>query len=544
MKKLIIKEPSDVIVLLNRRKWWILSAFLPLAAVAALVAILLPSVYVSETLVLVQPKDVPNDVVKDFITLDTQQRLVSIQETALSRTNLLRILNDLPNEFSELRKLSEPKQIETLRKRISIDFTTSGRGRDSVVPYFKIAYQDRDPRLAQKVTDKLATFFIERDAKTREDQVYGTADFLDKELQKVSNQLNTEEQQLAQLKERYQYELPDQLDANLRTLDRLQNDLNANAESRDRYLTFKLDLERQLSETSPVISREQLRQQSTGRSAASSPLVQKYRQTEMALAEARSRYTDKHPDVIRLQAELARLRDQIPPEDLAEASSDGSGGNSPTEINEPNPVYQKLNAQMNQVTTELRILDQKREQIQKAISQYTQRVENTPRREQAIAAHQRQYDALQEKYKDLESKLSQARLASSLESTQKGEQFQVIDPASFPLQPAKPNRWIVLAGGLAAALALSIGLAIGIDFLDQRIWSAGEVTELLRLPVIGEIPEILSDQDLKSLRRRAILQGVAYLALTLLTGAAIYVVYTTPRIRTLGADTFARLLGW
>ncbi len=544
MKKLIIKEPLDVVVLLNRRKWWILGAFLPLAAAAALVAIMLPSVYSSETLILVQPRDIPDDVVKDFITQDTPQRLTAIQEAALSRTHLLRILDEFPGEFSELRKLDEAKQIQTLRKRITIEFTATSRGRDGIVPYFKISYQDRDPRLAQKVTDKLGAFFIERDSKTREDQVFGTADFLGKELKKVSDQLATEEQQLAELKERYQYELPDQLDANLRTLERLQNELTANSESRDRNLQMKLDLERRMSETSPVISREQLRQQSSGGAAPASPLVQRYHQTEMALAEARSRYTDKHPDVVRLQAELERLREQIPPEDLAQVSTDTPGETVTTQVNEPNPVYQQLTSQLGQVTTELRILDQQRSQIQSSIARYSQRVENTPKREQAIAGHQREYETLQEKYKDLESKLTQARLASSLESNQKGEQFQVVDPASYPLQPTKPNRLFVLAGGLAAALALSIGLAIGIDFLDQRIWSAQEVTELLSLPVIGEIPEILSEGDLRAHRRRAILQGAAYLALTFMTGAAIYAVYTTPGIRSLGQDTIARLLGW
>lgn len=544
MKKLIIKEPLDVLVLLNRRKWWALAAFLPLAAVAALIAILLPSVYVSETLVLVQPKDVPNDVVKDFITLDTQQRLISIQEAALSRTNLLRILNDFPDEFSELRRMNEKDQIDTLRKRISIEFTPTSRGRDGIVPYFKISYQDRDPRLAQKVTDKLATYFIERDARTREEQVFGTADFLQKELNKVSDQLNDEEQQLAQLKERYQYELPDQLEANLRTLERLQGELTSIGESRDRNLAMKLDLERRLSETSPAITREQLQRQTGGRAPSQSPLVEKYHQTELALADARSRYTDRHPDVIRLEGELERLRKQIPPEDLAEVDDQSAGETSSTQTNEPNPVYQQLTSQLSQVTTELRILDQKRQQTQAAIDRYSKRVENTPQREQAIASHQRQYEALQEKYKDLEQKLTQARLASSLESTQKGEQFQVIDPASYPLTPTRPNRLLVLLGGIAAALALSIGLAVGIDFLDQRIWSANEVSELLRLPVIGEIPEILSDRDLKSLRRRTMLQGVTYLALTFMTGAAIYAVYTTPGIRSLGQDTLARLLGW
>ncbi len=460
MKKLVIKEPLDVLVMLNRRRWWIMLTFLPLAFIAALVAIMLPSLYVSETLILVSPKEVPDAVVTDFITLDTADRLMAIQETALSRTNLQKILNDYPEEFREVRKMSPEKQAAVLRKRINIEFTTSRQSRGSVIPYFRISYEDRDPRLAQKVTEKLSTFFIERDAKTREDQVFGTAEFLKRELKKVSDQLSIEEQALAQLKERYQYELPEQLETNLRTLDRLQEEFKANNESRDRYLSLKLDLERRVSETSPVISREQRRQQMAGGARTVSPLVQRYRQTEMALADAKARYTEKHPDVLRLEEELENLRAQIPPEDLQDVGpAPGETSSRAEVINDPNPAYQQLTSQLAQVNTELRILEDRRGQIDSEIRRYTTRIENTPKREQEIAGHRRQVDALQAKYNDLEGKLSQANLASSLESSQKGEQFQVIDPASYPLEPSKPNRLLVLLIGLGAALG--IGIVVG-----------------------------------------------------------------------------------
>jgi polysaccharide chain length determinant protein (PEP-CTERM system associated) len=529
--------------MLNRRRWWILLTFLPLAFAAALVAIMLPSVYVSETLILVEPKEVPDDVVTDFVTSDTADRLVAIQETALSRTNLLRILSEFPDEFRRLERLGPDQQVQVLRQRTKIEFTASRQSRNSVIPYFRISYQDRNPALAQKVTERLVRFFIERDAKTREDQVYGTAEFLTRELRKVSDALTLEEQELALLKERFQYELPDQLDTNLRTLDRLQEDLKANNEGRDRYLSLKLDLERRISETSPVITRGQLRQQLGGGSPSTSPLVYRYHQTELALAEAKSRYTEKHPDVIRLEDELERLRSQIPPEDLLDVAP-VTGEASSEVINEPNPAYQQLTSQLSQVSTELRILEERRLQIEASINRYTTRIENTPRREQEIAGRQRQVDTLQAKYKELEGKLSQATLASSLESSQKGEQFQVIDPASYPLEPAKPNRLLVLVIGIGAALGISIVVAAGVDFLDQRVWSANEVIALLNLPVVGEIPEIMSEGDARRIRRHAILGFAAYSAAALMATAAVYAIYSTPPVRAMGTETLARLLGW
>lgn len=541
MKKLVIKEPVDVLLMVARRKWWALLAFLPLAAATVLVALLLPSVYVSETLVLVESRDAPNDIVRDLVTLDTSERLVAVQQKILSRTNLSRILNEFASGFDEWRRLNEAQQIERLRGRINIEITTGRRGRETLVPYFNISYSDTDPVLAQKVTARLAELFIYEDSKTREEQVFGLKEFLQKELDKQSIELQRVEAQLAELKERYRYELPEQLDTNLRTLDRLNEQLKSLDEQRSRYLTAKLEIEQRLSETSPVISREQIRRQALS-ATAPNPLVVQYRQKEAQLRELQSRYTDRHPDIARLQTELEKLREVIPPEDLLEV--DPVLQAQAEVINEPNPVHQQLTSQLASINTELRINEQRQEEIRRDLLRYAKRVENTPRREQEIFALQRQYEGLSAKYRDLEAKLSDAQLTESLESAQKGEKLEIVDSASFPLNPAKPNRLLVVLGGLGIALAVSVGLALAVEFLDQKIWTPSEVTQLLGLPLIGEIPEILSPTEISARSRRALLRVAGYGALSVLTAAAVFLIFRTPSVREQGTETLARLLGW
>ncbi len=541
MKKLVIKEPLDVLMMVNRRKWWALLAFLPLAAVAVLVALLLPSVYVSETLVLVESRDAPNDIVRDLVTLETSERLVAVQQKILSRTNLSRILNEFSSGFDEWRRLNEAQQIERLRGRINIEITTGRRGRETLVPYFNISYSDTDPVLAQKVTARLAELFIYEDSKTREEQVFGLKDFLQKELEKQSIELQRVEAQLAELKEKYRYELPEQLDTNLRTLDRLNEQLKSLDEQRSRYLTAKLEIEQRLSETSPVISREQVRRQAIG-AATQNPLVAQFRQKETQLRELQSRYTDRHPDIVRLQTELDKLREVIPPEDLLEV--DPMLQAQSEVVNEPNPLHQQLTTQLASINTELRINEQRQEEIRRDLQRYAQRVENTPRREQEISILQRQYEGLSAKYRDLEAKLSDAQLTESLESAQKGEKLQIVDSASFPLNPAKPNRILVMLGGLGIALAVSLGLALAVDFLDQKIWNPSEVTHLLGLPLIGEIPEILSEAEVNGRSRRALMRAAGYAVLSILTAASVFLVLRTPSVSEQGTETLARLLGW
>ena len=187
--------------------------------------------------------------------------------------------------------------------------------------------------------------------------------------------------------------------------------------------------------------------------ATVNPRVDEYRKKEREYRNLVARYTSIHPDVQRAQAELERMRKDIPPEDLVEATqAPTSEGLS---VNVPNPLYQSLTAQLREMKTEFEIREKEKKWIESEIERYTQRVQNTPRTEQDVAAVLRTHGELTKQYEDLKNKLAQARLAESLESNQKGSQFVIVDPASYPLIPTKPNRLAIVLAGLALSLGAS-----------------------------------------------------------------------------------------
>src|SRR5262245_60057416 len=98
MKGLHFSSPQDYLALLVRRKWWVLLPFLALSSLAILLTSALPKMFVSETLILIRPRDVPEDFVKDLIAGSTEQRLTAIQQTVLSRTNLVAILHEFEDK--------------------------------------------------------------------------------------------------------------------------------------------------------------------------------------------------------------------------------------------------------------------------------------------------------------------------------------------------------------------------------------------------------------------------------------------------------------
>ena len=76
---------------------------------------------------------------------------------------------------------------------------------------------------------------------------------------------------------------------------------------------------------------------------------------------------------------------------------------------------------------------------------------------------------------------------------------RVIQPADLPTRPSSPNIQLDVIFGLAAGLALGIGIAFLRDRLSGRLRSADEVEEHAGAPVVGAIPRIHGRQKRRAL---------------------------------------------
>src|SRR5437867_12683309 len=128
MKGLHFSGSQDYLALLVRRKWWIIFPFLALSSAAFLLTSMLPRTYVSETLILIRPRDVPQDFVKDLIAGTTEQRLSAIEQTVLSRTNLIQILHEFEETLPEYRNFNMDQRVLRLKSQIKVVFEAERRG--------------------------------------------------------------------------------------------------------------------------------------------------------------------------------------------------------------------------------------------------------------------------------------------------------------------------------------------------------------------------------------------------------------------------------
>ncbi len=494
-----------------RRKWYIVIPFVLCLPASFGVYKYLPKVYKATTLVLVQPQRVPESYVRATITDSVAGRLSTISQEILSRTRLEKVIHEFNLYSNQWDNVPMEGIVEMMRHAIEIKVQTnpqSERAQNS----FTISFEGEDPKIVMMVTNKLASLFIEENLRGREAQAEGTADFLSKELAGMEERLKRQEHGIRNFKERSMGQLPQQLDANLRILERLQQQLQTTSESmraaEDRTLVLQNQIEQlkmrgQLSMSPRAHGDVSSDTEDTSRQGIpEDPLITHLNNLKRELASAQSKYKETHPDVIDLKKKIANL--ELKAKKLFErleaertgAGKNGHGGVSDESLSlytsDPNTarLIGHYTEQYNNAMLEAKRAKEETKNLKEQIAIYQKRIEETPKREQEIALLTRDYDLLKTSYQSLLDKKIQAQMAENLERKQQGEQFKILDRAHVPARPIKPDRnKILLMGGFIGLLA-GLGLAWFRESMDQSFHAVSQVEDYLGIPVIATIPNL------------------------------------------------------
>ena len=127
---------------------------------------------------------------------------------------------------------------------------------------------------------------------------------------------------------------------------------------------------------------------------------------------------------------------------------------------------------------------------QRQIGQYQARVEAAPMVEQQLTTVQRDYDLEKLQYSELAAKLHASTIAENVERNRSGEQFTILYPASYPIEPTKPVPWRVMLIAIAGGLCLGGALSLGREYLDRSVHDVRDLKDEFELPVLGEVTHI------------------------------------------------------
>jgi polysaccharide chain length determinant protein (PEP-CTERM system associated) len=498
---------DDLLHILQRRFWVIAVPFALLGAVAAAYTRSLPDEYWSETVIMVMPQQIPENYVQGTVTARIEDRLPTLETTILSRTRLERIIEQF-DLYPELRR-TRPMEDVVAHMRDSISVVTATGNT------FRVGYAGGDPVQVMKVTEGLASLFINESLLDRQMQAEGTNRFLDSQLAEARSKLEEQERRLAAWKVTHAGELPTQYEANIQQAQNAQMALRDLRVSMNQDQTRRLELERQLGDLqNPGLMTDMTSSSATMPSdpaamAASGTTQQLAAAEAQVLAFEQRGLKPGHPD---LDAALRRVRD-LQARLRGETSSSTTPGASRSAVSATELARQRqianLKDQISQIDKQLTKSREDERTLMTTAADAQRRADAIPTRESEYTALTRDYETLRNSYERLLSSKQQSQIAANLERRQVGEQFKLVDPAVLPVAPVSPNRPRDIVMGLVGGLLLGAALVGLLEYRDKSFKTDEDLAALLDLPVLAVVPVMKSDADVRQALWRRIFMSTA-----------------------------------
>ena len=370
---------------------------------------------------------------------------------------------------------------------------------------FRVAFMSENPQTAQKVAERLASFFIDLSLKDRAVMAEGTSTFLESEVEQAKRKLLETEQKLTDYRRQHDGELPTQVDSNLQGQQNarmeLQNLRNNVARDRER----QIDLQRSIPDLTAA-AEAAIGAETAGASkspAAAAPTAGQLAQAEEVLRQMLLQKKPDHPDVRDQRRTIAKLQKQVADE---QAGNTALGPLAEPSVTNPRvKALQDAQYDLTRLAGSIEAAAAQEKYLVGRIDDYQRRIESAPARDNELIELMRDYSTFQGQYNSLLSKQLDSQMSENLERSQRGQQFRILDPARVPDRPFYPNRPRIYLMGLMFALALGLGLAGVAEYLDRSLRSEDDVRLALALPVLATIPVI--EPPAKSTLRRKLFAG-------------------------------------
>ena len=492
-----------------RRRWIALGVAFAIACAGWVYVAKMPNQYRAEAKVHVDTASVLNPLLEGLtVNTNTAQQIAVMRQTLLTRPRLEEVIRKTDLDLTVKTEAEAQALLESVRKRIRIE-----ANRNSI---FTIAFTDTKPARAAAVVDTLTTMFVQNNLGEDRRDMETAQGFLDRQIKKYEQQLNTAEARLAEFKQEHRELLPGQsgLRENLEAAEARLAEIDA-AISDAR--TRKAFLEEQLAETPEMLT------QQGGQGGPPSNVEVRIMEVEGRLDELKARYTERHPDVKAAERRLERLRAELQAQRSAVGPGSGPGPGGAAEAAEesggikiPNPSYAQLKMSYIDVQSQMQTLQQKRARQRQTVATLEQRLERVPEIETKLKKLTRNLGMVRSRYDTLLSRRETAELASAREAESDKVQFRIIEPAQVPVVPEGPNRPMFMAAVLVMSLGAGSGGATLLALMKSSYGSVNHLRRDFELPVIGAVSALPSARArLRKLLESAglTLAGTAFLGL-------------------------------
>ena len=488
-----LNTPEDYFRAIKNHKWLIIVPIVLCVSLAAALCYWLPKAYRSSTLLYFQEQKVRyvKGVDAPESDRDAQRpdgamgtRIDAMKEVLYKRELLTQVAEEF-HLYGYEKETATPAQDNSvasrLRNLVQID--------PKDPPLLKVSFTDEEPSVARAVTARLADLFLQENTKARNAITESSAEFLQHELDVLKGQLEVKERALAQFKQSHLGQLPEQMDSNLRAIDRLESEVTAHQEM-EKTLNLRLE-----SVDKAIREYEDPTSDVSPKRAEKDPRLARIKELERTLAGLQSTYKETYPDLAHIRNEIKQLQTMTTEDYMAlfvdqePAQVEGAKKGKHKLVDS---YKAELLKQREDVLREMELGRVRQARIAADTKKYESRIEGTTVHQTELMSIQRDYENLQRNYQSLLEKKLVVGMAGDLEQKRHGTQMRIVEPASLPSWPEKPNLILVMFGGLAVGCALGFGGAFGIEIMRRGYVSAEEIEMTLGLPVLAAISQFES----------------------------------------------------
>jgi polysaccharide chain length determinant protein (PEP-CTERM system associated) len=504
-------SPEDILHAAWRRRWFIVVPFVLISALSVVIAEVLPDRYRSQTLLQVTPQQVPEKYVNPSVTTRLDNRLTSMTQMILSRTQLERIIQEFNLYPKDRQHMIMEDVVEQMRRR---DIPISGKNGGRIEgDSFTVGFEADNPKTARDVADRLAGLFIRENLEDRSAVAAQTDQFLQSQLEADRRQLKDYELKLEQFRRANPGRMPGEAATTTSALTAAQNQLQAVQDSINRDRDRQLMLQRMIADANALAAAPKPTPPNDG--TPQQPSTAKL--LDMARAGLRNleaHLTPEHPDIKNQKRLIRDLEQKLAAESLQQ----------PVTASVPAPEVQRvadMQAEFDLLDHRIATKQDDEKKILEAISQYRRQLESLPGVESHLTELMRDYTTLQSTYQNLLLKSEDAKMAQNLERRQIGEQFKIVDPAALPQKPYSPDRFKIMLFGSLAALLLGLAVAGLLEYLDKSLRTEEDVVTALALPVLALVPTMITKAERQRIRRKQLLLATSGAALVVCSAVVI-----------------------
>ena len=444
---------GSIPIVLWQRRWLVIAPAVTIALIALASAFLLPRVYVSKAVMLVESQNLPDSATNGPLNSVIDRRIAKIREQILSRPDLVDLIQthnlyDVSSRSEPLSKIVDRMRDATDISAVDADIAHAAPGRPgSGSIAFSLTFEYPHPAEAQLVAQAFVNRLLALDASESQAQAQQSVRFLEDQQNGLQTQVDQIESQINQITGSNGAALAASGGMGM---------INIGGGDYDSQIaTLRRENAQLLAQTgATAVNRD--------------PTVVA---AEAQLAAARARYSDDHPDVKLAESQLAAAK--------ANASS--------FQANAVGSSVQKQIAVNNQTIAEL---SSARAMAQGRAATMASAQARGPVVAQQVAQLTAKADQVRTELGKVSASLLNARSMAKLTDEQRGERLTLIDPPVTPDVPAKPNRPVLILGGLFGGIAAGIILALLVELIHQPIRSVSTLTRITGAPPLGVIPTL------------------------------------------------------